>query len=215
MFRQLVISRNCAVCGINTQALSICSDCELSLRLRPHFATRNGLPRVLVCSDYSAELAKVLAAFKATGDNSIRDWLAKRLAAALREHAGTEPILLVALPSTEKANRHRGFVPAFELAKAVSRELPASRAIEALWYRRTVADQAGLTAAARAANLASSMVAKPAIRRLQSYRLAIIDDVITTGSSMAEAYRAVTQLGVKVHYLFAYAETLRKTQRDF
>jgi predicted amidophosphoribosyltransferase len=77
-----------------------------------------------------------------------------------------------------------------------------------LYFTRQVVDQSTLDSSARKANLDSAMYSKP----LSSGRPVILfDDVITTGSTILEAARAITVSGGKVIGFLAFAETILKT----
>ncbi|WP_165495110.1 ComF family protein [Actinomadura roseirufa] len=69
-------------------------------------------------------------------------------------------------------------------------------AVTGLRQRRRVADQAALTMAQRAANLAGALEAVP--ERVRDRRVVLADDVITTGASLAEAARALRSAGAEV-----------------
>jgi predicted amidophosphoribosyltransferase len=78
-----------------------------------------------------------------------------------------------------------------------------------------VVDQAGLGAAARAANLTGSMCCRSAaLRRLAGRRrratLVVCDDVITTGATAREAQRALEAVGLHVAAVAAIAATRRR-----
>ncbi|WP_162795637.1 ComF family protein, partial [Nonomuraea lactucae] len=73
---------------------------------------------------------------------------------------------------------------------------------------RRVADQAGLGAAQRTANLASSLgVAGPA---LPARPVVLVDDLVTTGATLAEAARAVRSRGGEVLFAATVAATPRR-----
>ncbi|HQR28532.1 MAG TPA: phosphoribosyltransferase family protein, partial [Nocardioides sp.] len=81
--------------------------------------------------------------------------------------------------------------------------------------RGAVLDQAGLTAAERAANLAGSMwCPDDGLRRLARWRervqVVVCDDVLTTGATAREAQRALEAVGVVVLAVATVAATARR-----
>jgi Predicted amidophosphoribosyltransferases len=121
-------------------------------------------------------------------------------------------VLLVPVPSARAAVRARGHDPALRITIAAVRELRARRlrvrCLDVLRQTRGVADQATLTATERLANLAGALsVARPAT--VQGRRLLIVDDVITTGATLAEAARALRAAGAHVLAVAVVAATIR------
>jgi predicted amidophosphoribosyltransferase len=80
------------------------------------------------------------------------------------------------------------------MAEAAVRELRAAGTpvigLEALYQRRRVADQAGLTRAARAGNLAGGLGVIPGVT-VAGREIILVDDVITSGATLSEATRAL------------------------
>lgn len=120
------------------------------------------------------------------------------------------PLLLVPVPSARAAVRRRGDDPALRLARAaanaVARHGVPARCLPVLAHRRRVADQAGLTAADRLANLRGALAAR---RDLPNARLIVVDDVVTTGATLAEAARALRLAGAEVLAAAVVAATPR------
>lgn len=136
------------------------------------------------------------------------------LAAALRRSllaavAGlSAPPLLVAVPSTRAATRRRGYDPVGRLARAAGCRVMRG----ALVHARDVRDSAGLSAADRARNLSGAM-AVPTARRAQVHgrTVVLLDDVVTTGATLAEAARALRAAGASVPSAAVIAATPRRS----
>lgn len=132
--------------------------------------------------------------------------LATAVAAALA--AGPPaPVVLVPVPSRAAGVRSRGHDATARITRAASQALrsPGRPVVVAplLRLRGGVLDQSGLDAAARAANLDTSMACDAArlrrlARRVGRAHVVVCDDVVTTGATLREAQRALEASGVVV-----------------
>jgi len=195
----------CAGCSAPDR--SLCADCTRALEPDPIRHSVAGLP-VWSSLDYSDVPRAVLLAYKDGGRVDAAGALARTLrpalAAAARpadsadprirdRRAGGAGVVPVLIPSTRAAWRRRGYHPT-GMVLARSRVL-APPLWRALRLTRQTADQAALGSAARAGNRAGSMVAS---RRLRGRRCVIVDDIVTSGATIAEAARAITAAGGSV-----------------
>jgi len=128
-------------------------------------------------------------------------------------------VVLVPVPSRPSSTRRRGHDPTAALTRSAVRVLRARgrdvRRAELLRTRPGLADQAGLDAEGRAANLAGALrVHPPALTRLarsaERVHLVVTDDVITTGATAAEAQRALAAVGLPALGVAAVAATVRR-----
>ncbi len=165
----------------------------------------------------------MVVAWKDRGRLDLTAALAEPLATAVLASvaaAGTPggplpPVVLVPVPSSARAVRVRGADVAALLAeRAARRARPHGlqvRAVPLLRQRRRVRDQAGLGAGARAENVSGAF----AVRRSRARRLRlpaeavvlVVDDVVTTGASAAEACRVLRSCGLPVAGVAAVART--------
>ncbi|MEV1067655.1 ComF family protein [Streptomyces sp. NPDC050263] len=209
----LVLPAACGGCGSARTVL--CPQCRAALggavpfRVRP-VPEPPGLPAVHAAARYADEVRAVLLAHKERGALALTRPLGAALAGAVRAGvreagegvgAGEGPpppggVLLVPVPSARAAVRARGHDPARRIALAAAGELrragvPA-RVAAVLRQRRAVADQAGLDSRQRLDNLVGALAVVPGgARVLCGGAVVLVDDLVTTGASLAEAARAV------------------------
>lgn len=217
----LVLPADCGGCGSARTVL--CPQCRTALSGAAPFRVRpapepQGLPAVHAAARYADEVRAVLLAHKERGALALTRPLGAALAGAVRagvgeagvgEGEGEAPqspgsLLLVPVPSARAAVRARGHDPARRIAFAAAGELrragmPA-RVAAVLRQRRPVADQSGLDSRQRLANLVDALAVVPGgALVLRGGPVVLVDDLVTTGASLAEAARAVrTSLSASV-----------------
>jgi predicted amidophosphoribosyltransferase len=217
----LLLPATCVGCGAGET--SWCSGCDAALRGR---ATRTApdpcpedLPPTWAVTAYDGAVREAVVAHKEHGVLSLTAPLGVALASSVRAAlvgcgAGPEPVLLVPAPSRAAAVRDRGRDPTLQLARAAARQLRASghplEVVPVLRAGRAVRDQAGLGSAARAANLAGSVrLSAAGPRRVVGRPVLLVDDVVTTGATLAESARVLRSAGAVVVAAAVVAATRR------
>jgi predicted amidophosphoribosyltransferase len=120
-------------------------------------------------------------------------------------------VVLVPVPSSPAAVRARGLDATWAMARRAVPGCPPGRVVGAkrlLSLARRVQDQAGLGAEARRENLRGSLRASGQGLGAGCVAL-IVDDVVTTGSSLTEAHRALCAAGIPVLGAATVAATVR------
>ncbi|MFE4022702.1 ComF family protein [Streptomyces sp. NPDC059101] len=146
----------------------------------------------------------MLLAHKERGALRLAAPLGAVLAGAVRGvGGGGGPLLLVPVPSARRAVAGRGHDPVRRIALAASGELRrvgvGARVVGVLRQRRAVVDQAGLDARQRLANVDGALEVPGAVGRLLTgLPVVLVDDLVTTGATLAEAARAVRAAGGRV-----------------
>ncbi|MFA1539760.1 ComF family protein [Actinomadura monticuli] len=217
----LLLPARCAGCG--QEPVLLCDACARPLRApaRPARPAPAGLPPPWTVAAYEGPLRAILAAYKERGRTALAAPLGEALATAVRAAlppaAGADvraPPVMVWVPSGRRAVRRRGYDPTRGVAEVAVRRLRADGVpvtmADVLRQRGRVADQAGLTAVQRAANVRGAVEARACVA---GRRVVLVDDVVTTGASLAEAARALRAAGADVTATAAIAATPRRHPR--
>jgi ComF family protein len=120
----------------------------------------------------------------------VRDFARAAAAAALARSAA--PDAVVPVPLHPRRLRARGFNPAALIAREVARAARAPLDLRALARVRDTPSQTGLDRSARRRNVLDAFRARSVPRRVW-----LADDVVTTGSTLAEAARALRRAGAR------------------
>lgn len=119
----------------------------------------------------------------------------RALTALWRERLPPElPQAIVPVPLHRSRLRQRGYDQALELARAIARDVRRPLRADVLWRRRATTAQSTLDAAARRRNVRGAFALR-AGDDLPDH-VALFDDVMTTGTTLAECARVLMRAGV-------------------
>lgn len=186
----------------------LCEDCLRSFEGASRSVRRGDLCGVSLI-EFDDRSAKLMTDFKEKGGFAIANLLIDHLLVESVQKVllSTEAEVIVAVPSSAKSFAKRGFVPAQVIANRLAKNLRLRTASKALLLTRSASDQAGLDQESRATNLVGAMAASASIK---GKRVLLVDDIVTTGSSLIEAARAITAAGAQVVGFATLAETILK-----
>lgn len=215
-----VLPVDCAGCG--AVDVGLCPACRRALS-GPGVAAPAppvpGCPPVWATAVYAGTPRAVLVGWKEHGRHDLAPVLAGALlsacAVAVRE-AGSpyRAPLLVPVPSSRRAVRSRGEDVVAGLARRAAAGLRhdgvPTRVVPVLRQARRVRDQAGLTAQDRQVNLAGAFAVRTP-GAVAGRDCLLVDDVATTGATLAEAARALAAAGARVVGAAVVAVTPRRS----
>ena len=183
----LLLAPRCAGCGAPGSWLCLaCRDlCE---------PVRHG--RITAAGTYGGPIREAIHRFKYEGERALAKELGTLVAACVASDLATGLALDVVVPAVlhpERA-RARGYDQAWLLARAVAERtaLPLRVPLRRI---RAAGPQVALDRAARAENLRGAYVAEAGA--LRGARVALVDDVATTGATLAAATGALRAAGAR------------------
>lgn len=166
-----------------------------------------------MAADYEGVMRTIITAWKERGRRDLvgplAEFLATAVCAALPAPVGAAAVSLVPIPASPSARRRRG-EDAWRRVVRTTVHLLARRGYDVtldccLDLVRQPRDQAGLTAVERHANLRGAMrCSKPPVGLV-----IVVDDVVTTGATLVEAFRALLDGGASQVHAAAIAATPR------
>ncbi|UOQ56438.1 hypothetical protein MUN78_12230 [Leucobacter allii] len=204
----------CVHCGAADR--DVCLPCLVELREQEMPAPFSAGAPVFVRAAYAGPLRAALVAFKHEGRTGFARELGRQLrpplAAALACCTGPAAPVIVAAPSRPSRTRQRGYRPVELL---VSRALRGQRVpclrLRALRTTRGRAGQVGLGPAERIENARRIAVRGDTRRVLSGREVILVDDVITTGATVAAARDALASAGAQVVAIVALCRSERRS----
>jgi ComF family protein len=131
--------------------------------------------------------------------------LAEALADAIRAGRVESASLIVPVPLHPRRLGLRGYNQALEIARPVAARIGLSLAAEVCRRIRATREQAGLPAVERRRNVRRAFAVREGAVR--GVRVAIVDDVVTTGSTVAALAQALRGAGVADVQVWSAART--------
>lgn len=190
----LLIGADCPGCG--RPAITWCRACAVRVRPAPREVDAGLDVPVAAAGENVDELRRFIVAWKERGRFGLLEPLGDLLASACAWlDLGDDPIALVPVPTSRRNVRQRGEDVVADLASAAARSLRRTgvdaRAVPALRRVRATADQSGLGRDDRRHNVAGAFVLRERPRGAERRTPVVVDDIVTSGASLAEAVRAL------------------------
>jgi len=185
----LLTQQHCPICKEhNTNNGEVCPIC-----LPKHI---NSVDGIFVASYYNDPiLKKAIHFYKYRFAKDLSQPLALLLAQALQNSTLPAPDAIIPVPLHKRRERWRGFNQATELAKALDLQIPLITDI-LLRVRYTTPQVQMKNKSKRQKNLANAFLVKNK-QHITGKNILLIDDVVTTGTTLTECARILKQSGAK------------------
>jgi ComF family protein len=191
LLRLRIAGASCPSCGLpyrtfDDQAAHLCGKCVIQL---PAYSGA----RAFGC--YSAELSRLVQALKFEGRQDMACLLSPLLASTFLEYwSPADMDFVVPIPLHPRRRRERGYNQAALLASALARILGLTFLDDALVRKKATLPQVGLSDSDRMQNVRGAFhCARP--EKTKGKRILLVDDVMTTGSTVASAAAVLLEAG--------------------
>lgn len=213
IFEEYLCYENCRACGqycrahrgLYARIKAVCSSCWPSIISQTPLCqvhnTPNGTFPIVSAARYQGALKKLIYKFKYDADLLLAGDLAELLMAGWGELQDSlysdsrvpEPIVLVPIPLHPKRLKSRGFNQSELLAQEISRLVRVPVSAAALKRVKNTQAQHDLGKAERVLNLSGAFAGNQL--KLSGKTVILIDDIYTTGVTMAEAAQEALSCG--------------------
>lgn len=202
----ILFPNRCPFCGRVIDAMKLyCNLCYSNLPFAPYIITPpENVERLLVCCRYCGTARKAVLRYKFGNVIYPAEVFAVMMSERISRMNVTADII-TAVPSGKKSVRRRGFSCAEVIAHEISR-ITGIPFVKALLPTKDKIEQKKLSAKQRAENAKHSFRFNSKTSVLEKSVL-LVDDVVTTGSTIKETARILLENGAKEVTACAFAKT--------
>jgi ComF family protein len=175
----------CACCALRLPTGHSGALCGSCLRSPP------GFDATVVLADYAPPVDRMITALKFGGRLPLAEAFGRLLARAGR-HVVRDADVICAVPLAFERHAERGFNQAQEIARRIAADCGRPLRADVLLRTRHTPAQMDLTLAERRRNVRGAFVARGS---LAGMRLAVVDDVMTSGATLDEVAAALKAAG--------------------
>lgn len=200
------LGTRCFLCEQRCSRLGLCEHCNADLPHRGATQLRRQLPFITatyVAFDYRYPLDKILHKAKFSSDLAALALCARLLEMNVSAYL-PQVDWVIPVPLSKRRYLTRAYNQAHEIARPLARQREVRLAADYVWRCSHRTAQSTLPAAARANNIAGAFACR---KSLAGADVLIVDDVITTGTTVTELARTLSRSGARHIYVAALAAT--------
>ena len=180
-----IINIFCPACGVSSKKPLICGNCQ---KTQPYFdSTYTGF-------NYSAPMDGFVKRLKYDKQLEFARTLGELFAARWMGQSTPQPELIVPVPLHRERLRERGFNQSLEIAREVGKRPELRIDYQSVIRVKPTPPQTDLPLKKRRSNVRNAF---KVIKPIEAQHVAILDDVMTTGSTADELARCLKQSGVE------------------
>jgi ComF family protein len=194
------LSQTCSRCALPLEGVILLTECGQCLQQQPPFQ------RTIALFEYKPPIDKLINDFKFHARLTSGHVLGKLLAKKIRvSYSGQAlPELIIPIPLHTSRLRQRGYNQAVELARPIAHALQIPINRYDCQRTKSTLPQSKISALERRKNLRNAFYCPP----LTAQHVAIIDDVVTTTSTVREFAKMLQKAGVKKIDVWCIARTI-------
>ena len=186
-----LMENNCPLCGKIVKNYGFCPACYELVNKNPTFYYDiDGLDDLIVSSTYAGIMRRLIIDFKFKGKLSYGEIISEIMIEKLLERNLSDEVLTF-VPMHPRRERERGYNQSKILAETIGKKLDL-KCQEVFEKVKDTKFQVGLKKDQRQENLKNAFVVKKAPEEI-----IIVDDVITTGTTISELVKVAKAAGIK------------------
>ena len=186
-----LMENNCPICEKIVKTYGLCPSCYELVNKNPTFYYDiEGLDDLLVASTYAGIMRRLIIDFKFKGKLSYGEIISEIMIEKLLERNLSE-VVLTFVPMHPRRERERGYNQSKILAETIAKKLDL-KCQEVFEKVKDTKFQVGLKKDQRQENLKNAFAVKKAPEEI-----IIVDDVITTGTTISELVKVAKASGIK------------------
>ena len=211
-----LLPRHCLMCGLCSGVENLCDPCAAELPRIGHSCLQCGLPLLhqadrfcgrCLCKAppwsfavaaliYCFPVDQLVCRFKFGRNLACGRILSRELIRAVAEKCTDMPACILPVPLHRTRHFSRTFNQADLLARQTGKSLGIPVYSSILRRRRRTRAHSGLDAASRKSNIKGAFTCRlPARKKAEFRHVALVDDVLTTGATLAECARTLKKAG--------------------
>ena len=192
---------SCSICAEPLMAATT-AQCGACIKRKPRF------DHVICAFRYAYPLDHLIRGLKYRNAVSYARVLGDLLATRVRREDEKLPELMIPVPLATGRFQERGYNQALELGRRLERQLRVPMRTDVIVRTRETPEQAGLDQKRRRKNIRGAF---EAVSTFAARHIAIVDDVVTTGSTANEVAKVLKRAGARRVEVWAVARAAKQS----